>query len=253
MAYPKNQRISMMTTKNPNLLVDVQKVFKRFIVNETEVTILKGISFQIERGEFIIIVGPSGNGKSTLLNMITGIDYPSDGQVIVGGEDIHQMSANDQSIWRGKNVGIVFQFFQMIPSLTLLNNVILPMELANTYDRKTRRERAEHLLERVGLSEQKHKLPSMVSGGQAQRAAVARAIANEPPLLIADEPTGNLDTTSANVIFELFEQLVDEGTTILMVTHDKELAAKVPREIEIVEGNITRNTAIHPKHPGQLK
>ncbi|MEM7028231.1 MAG: ABC transporter ATP-binding protein [Chloroflexota bacterium] len=227
-----------------SVIVDVKQVFKRFIVGETEVTILKGISFQVHRGEFVMIVGPSGNGKSTLLNMVTGIDFPSDGQVIVGGEDIHVMNANDQSLWRGKNVGIVFQFFQMMPSLTLLNNVMLPMELANTYDRKMRRERAEHLLERVGLSEQMNKLPSMVSGGQAQRAAIARAIANEPPLLIADEPTGNLDPTSANIIFELFEQLVDEGTTIMMVTHDKELAAKVPREIEIVEGNISRDTAI---------
>jgi putative ABC transport system ATP-binding protein len=235
----------MMTENNSTLLVDVQKVFKRFIVGETEVTILKGISFQVHRGEFVMIVGPSGNGKSTLLNMVTGIDYPSDGQVIVGGEDIHQMNANDQSLWRGKNVGIVFQFFQMMPSLTLLNNVMLPMELSNTYNRQRRRERAEHLLERVGLGEQMHKLPSMVSGGQAQRAAIARAIANEPPLLIADEPTGNLDPTSANIVFELFEQLVDEGTTIMMVTHDKELAAKVPREIEIVEGNIVRDTAVN--------
>lgn len=238
----------MMTEKNSSVLVDVQHVFKRFIVGETEVEILKGISFQVHRGEFVMIVGPSGNGKSTLLNMVTGIDYPSDGQVIVGGEDIHQMNANDQSLWRGKNVGIVFQFFQMLPSLTLLNNVMLPMELANNYDRATRRERAEQLLERVGLIEQRHKLPSMVSGGQAQRAAIARAIANEPPLLIADEPTGNLDSTSAKVIFELFEQLVKDGTTILMVTHDKELAAKVPREIEIVEGNITRDTATNPEH-----
>lgn len=236
-----------MENNNPTLLVDVQKLFKRFVVGETEVTILKGISFQVHKGEFVMIVGPSGNGKSTLLNMVTGIDSPSEGRVIVGGEDIHQMSANDQSLWRGKNVGIVFQFFQMMPSLTLLNNVMLPMELANTYDRKTRRERAEQLLERVGLGEQRHKLPSMVSGGQVQRAAVARAIANEPTLLIADEPTGNLDPASANVIFDLFEQLVDEGTTIMMVTHDKELAAKVPREIEIVAGNITydTNTGLH--------
>jgi putative ABC transport system ATP-binding protein len=234
-----------MTKNNAALLVDVREVFKRFIVGETEVTILKGISFHVHRGEFVMIVGPSGNGKSTLLNMVTGIDHPSDGQVIVGGEDIHQMNANDQSLWRGKNVGIVFQFFQMMPSLTLLNNVMLPMELANMFDRKTRRDRAAQLLERVGLAEQMHKLPSMVSGGQAQRAAIARAIANEPPLLIADEPTGNLDPTSANIVFALFEQLVDEGTTIMMVTHDKELAAKVPREIEIVEGNIVRDTAVN--------
>ena len=231
----------MPERNNSTPLVDARSVVKRFVVGETEVTILKGVSFQVEAGEFVMIVGPSGNGKSTLLNMVTGIDFPSDGQVVVGGEDIHQMTANDQSLWRGKNVGIVFQFFQMLPSLTLLNNVMLPMELANTYNRKTRRERAEHLLDRVGLKDQMDKLPGMVSGGQAQRAAVARAIANEPPLLIADEPTGNLDPTSANVVFDLFTQLVQEGTTILMVTHDKELAARVPREIEIVEGHIVRD------------
>ena len=237
-----NAETSLLTSNDPVPLVDVQQVFKRFIVGQTEVTILKGLSFQVVRGEFLMIVGPSGNGKSTLLNMITGIDHPSDGKVIVGGEDIHHMNANDQSLWRGKNVGIVFQFFQMMPSLTLLNNVMLPMELANTYDRVTRRDRAAALLERVGLGEQMHKLPSMVSGGQAQRAAIARAIANEPPLLIADEPTGNLDPASAQIIFELFEQLVGEGTTIMMVTHDKELAARVPRQIEIVEGHISQDT-----------
>ena len=219
-------------------IIDVKDVIKRFIIGETEVTILKGISFQVQAGEFVMIVGPSGNGKSTLLNMITGIDFPSDGAVIVNGVDIHSLNANDQSLWRGKNVGIVFQFFQMIPSLTLLNNVLLPMELANTYDSKARRERAEHLLAMVGLKEQMHKLPGMVSGGQQQRAAIARAIANEPPLLIADEPTGNLDPTSAGIIFDIFDQLVKEGTTIMMVTHDKELAARVSRQIEIVEGLI---------------
>lgn len=219
-------------------IIDVKDVIKRFIIGETEVTILKGISFQVYAGEFVMIIGPSGNGKSTLLNMITGIDYPSDGEVIVTGQNIHALNANDQSLWRGKNVGIVFQFFQMMPSLTLLNNVMLPMELANTYNGKTRRERAEHLLEMVGLAEQMHKLPGIVSGGQQQRAAVARAIANEPPLLIADEPTGNLDPTSAGIIFDIFDQLVKDGTTIMMVTHDKELAARVPRQIEIVEGLI---------------
>ena len=233
----------MLEQNDSQPVVNVHNVFKRFIVGQTEVSILKGISFQVQRGEFVMIVGPSGNGKSTLLNMITGIDYPSEGKVIVAGSDIHQMNANDQSLWRGKNVGIVFQFFQMMPSLTLLNNVMLPMELANTYNRKIRRERAEQLLERVGLTEQMNKLPSMVSGGQAQRVAIARAIANDPPLLIADEPTGNLDPTSANIIFELFKQLVKEGTTIMMVTHDPDLAAQVPRKIEIVGGKILRDTS----------
>ena len=222
-------------------IVDVQEVVKRFTVGDTEVTILKGISFKVYPGEFVIIVGPSGNGKSTLLNMCTGIDFPNGGQVMVTGKDIHQMNANAQSLWRGKHVGIIFQFFQMMPSLTLFNNVMLPMELAGKYGGKERKERAEHLLEMVGLEDQMHKLPGMVSGGQQQRAAIARAIANDPPLLIADEPTGNLDPKSAQLVFDIFKKLVEEGKTIMMVTHDKELAARVSRQIEIVNGRISKD------------
>jgi putative ABC transport system ATP-binding protein len=222
-------------------IVDVQDVVKKFIVGDTEITILKGISFKVYPGEFLMIVGPSGNGKSTLLNMCTAIDYPNDGRVMVTGQDIHDMNANAQSLWRGSNVGIVFQFFQMMPTLTLFNNVMLPMELAGKYGGKARKERAGHLLEMVGLAEQMHKLPSMVSGGQQQRAAIARAIANDPPLLIADEPTGNLDPTSAQLVFDIFSKLVQEGKTIMMVTHDKELATRVSRQIEIVNGRITKD------------
>ena len=173
--------------------------------------------------------------------MITGVDYPSDGEVIVTGENIHLMSANKQSLWRGRNVGIVFQFFQMLPSLTLLNNVMLPMELASKYSRRERRERAEFLLEMVGLKDEMNKLPSMVSGGQQQRAAISRALANDPPLIVADEPTGNLDPKSARLVFDIFTQLVADGKTIMMVTHDKELAAEVPRQIEIVNGRISKD------------
>ena len=229
----------MATQNSP--IVDVREVVKRFIVGDTEITILKGISFEVHRGEFVMIVGPSGNGKSTLLNMITGVDYPSDGEVIVTGENIHLMSANKQSLWRGRNVGIVFQFFQMLPSLTLLNNVMLPMELASKYSRRERRERAEFLLEMVGLKDEMNKLPSMVSGGQQQRAAISRALANDPPLIVADEPTGNLDPKSARLVFDIFTQLVADGKTIMMVTHDKELAAEVPRQIEIVNGRISKD------------
>jgi putative ABC transport system ATP-binding protein len=224
-------------------VIDVQDVVKRFPVGNSHVTVLNGISFQVQEGEFLTIVGPSGNGKSTLLNMITGIDRPSDGAVQVLGHQVHEMSENALARWRGQNVGIIFQFFQMLPALTLLKNVILPMDLANKYSRKERRERAMHLLESVELADQAHKLPSMVSGGQQQRAAIARALANDPSLIVADEPTGNLDMVSAGLVFALFEDLVAEGKTMLMVTHDKELASLVPRRIEIINGRITRDHA----------
>jgi putative ABC transport system ATP-binding protein len=222
-------------------IVEVKDVVKWFPLGDQRVTILKGISFDVHAGEFVSIVGPSGNGKSTLLNMITGIDRPNEGQVMAVGSPVHQMSEDMLARWRGENVGIVFQFFQMLPALTLLNNVILPMDLVNRIKTKERRERAMGLLELVGLADQANKLPGMVSGGQQQRAAIARALANDPPLLIGDEPTGNLDSASARYIFDLFHQLVAQGKTMLMVTHDKELAREVPRKIEITDGRITRD------------
>lgn len=226
---------------NNNHIVEVKEVVKTFKVGDGEVTILKGISFTIREGEFVSIVGPSGNGKSTLLNMVTGIDRPTQGEVLVTGRAVHSMSENELAAWRGEYVGIIFQFFQMLPALSLLQNVILPMDFAGKYTVKERRERAGHLLEIVDLADQAHKLPSMVSGGQQQRAAIARALANDPPLLVADEPTGNLDSKTAYDVFELFEKLVDQGKTMLMVTHDKELAKRVPRVVEIINGNITRD------------
>ena len=232
------------TTTNPNgngRVVKLIDVVKSFPVGDGEVTVLKGLSLDIEGGEFVSIVGPSGNGKSTLLNMITGIDRPTDGQVIVTGREIHNMSENKLAAWRGEHVGIVFQFFQMLPSLSLLQNVILPMDFAKKYKPRERRERAMSLLESVGLGDQANKLPSMVSGGQQQRAAIARALANDPPLLVADEPTGNLDTRSANDVFDLFSNLVKQGKTLLMVTHDKELSRRVPRVVEIIDGKIARD------------
>jgi len=222
-------------------IIEVKEVIKNFKVGDGEVTILKGISFDVKPGEFVSIVGPSGNGKSTLLNMITGIDRPSDGEVIVTGREVHKMSENKLASWRGEHVGIIFQFFQMLPALSLLQNVILPMDFANKYSPKERRERAMHLLETVSLADQAEKLPSMVSGGQQQRAAIARALANDPPLLVADEPTGNLDTRTASDVFDLFSQLVSQGKTMIMVTHDKELAKRVPRVVEITNGKITRD------------
>lgn len=222
-------------------IIEVKDLIKRFPMGDDEITVLKGISFEVENGEFVTIVGPSGNGKSTLLNMVTGIDRPSAGEVIVTGRQVNRMSENELAEWRGGNVGIIFQFFQMLPSLSLLQNVILPMDFARKYSPREREERAMDLLERVGLADQVNKLPGQVSGGQQQRAAIARALANDPALIVADEPTGNLDTRTTDDVFRLFNDLVERGKTLLMVTHDKELARQVPRVIEIIDGNITRD------------
>jgi putative ABC transport system ATP-binding protein len=225
-------------------IVEVKDLIKSFPVGDSEITILKGISFSVANGEFVSIVGPSGNGKSTLLNMITGIDRPTQGEVRVTGNQVNKMTEDQLARWRGENLGIIFQFFQMLPGLSLLNNVILPMDLANKYKPKERHARAMKLLDMVGLADQANKLPAFVSGGQQQRAAIARALANDPPVIVADEPTGNLDSASASIVFELFNKLVKDGKTLLMVTHDKELARQVPRKIEIMDGRITRDEFI---------
>lgn len=236
-------------------LIHVKNVVKTFPIGGTEVTILHDLSFTIQAGEFVSIVGPSGNGKTTLLNMITGIDRPTAGEIIVKDRPIHRMSEDQLSAWRSTEVGIVFQFFQMLPALSLLKNIILPMDFAQKYTPRERRERARELLHIVGLADQADKLPSMVSGGQQQRAAIARALANDPPLLVGDEPTGNLDFQTAQDVFALFEKLVAQGKTILLVTHDKELAERIPRRLEIVNGYITRDEQRHiqrhKQHPTQ--
>ena len=227
---------------NNQPIVELKNIVKAFPAGDGEVTILHGISLDIHAGEFVSIVGPSGNGKSTLLNMVTGIDRPTSGEVIVTGQPVHAMSENQLAKWRGEEVGIIFQFFQMLPSLSLSQNVALPMEFAGKYGRSQRTQRAMHLLELVGLADQAHKLPSMVSGGQQQRAAIARALATDPPLLVADEPTGNLDAKTARQVFDIFIRLVEEqGKTLLMVTHDKQLAGLIPRQIEIVNGRVSQD------------
>ena len=235
-------------------LINVQNVIKRFpLGDDDEITILKGISFQIQRGEFVSIVGPSGNGKSTLLNMITGIDRPSEGEIVVVDQALTHLSENEMALWRRHNVGIVFQFFQMLPSLTLAENIILPMDLADKYTPKERRERALYLLDRVGLAAQSEKLPSEVSGGQQQRAGIARAVANDPPLIIGDEPTGRLDPAGAALCFGIFQEWVAAGKTMLMVTHDKILADRVARKIEIFDGYVTSDQRFEQQFEQQVE
>jgi putative ABC transport system ATP-binding protein len=222
-------------------LIRLQDVVKTYETGAGGVTVLKEIDLRVDEGEFVGVVGPSGSGKSTLLNMITGIDRPTGGEVFVAGKAVHKMSENQLARWRGKNVGVIFQFFQLLPTLTILENVMLPMDFCNVYKRRERKKVAMDLLEQVGIPEQAHKLPSALSGGQQQRAAIARALSNDPPVIVADEPTGNLDTQTAAEMFALFDRLVDEGKTLLVVTHDRELSAQMRRVIHLLDGRIERD------------
>lgn len=228
---------------SPEAIIEMRGVVKKFSNAAGEFTVLKGVDLMINKGEFVSIVGKSGSGKSTLLNMITGIDHPTEGQVIVNHNDIYTgVSESARSKWRGKNLGIVFQFFQLLPMLTLLENVMLPMDYVDLYDFDDRPKRAMELLTLVGLDKFANKLPVLVSTGQQQLAAIARAMACDPPLLIADEPTGNLDTRSADTIIRLFEHFVEQGKTIVMVTHDPSLTSRTDRNIIISDGELIDET-----------
>jgi ABC-type lipoprotein export system ATPase subunit len=201
-------------------------------------TALQGVDLEISAGEFVGVVGKSGSGKTTLVNMITAIDRPTSGEVTVGGTAIHELTEGQAAVWRGRKLGVVFQFFQLLPTLTLLQNVTLPMDFLKMLPRRQRRDRALSLLERVGMEAHADKLPSEVSGGQQQRAAIARALANDPPILIADEPTGNLDSSTADVVFQMFVDLAREGKTIVTVTHDNDLARRVDRAVIVADGRV---------------
>jgi ABC-type lipoprotein export system ATPase subunit len=219
-------------------LIDLRQVLKVYQSAAGPFTALKDVDLQVGSGEFVAVIGKSGSGKSTLINMITGIDRPTRGEVIVAGTPVHTLSEGKLAEWRGRHIGVIFQFFQLLPTLTVLENLMLPMDFCNTYNRRERKTRALALLERVDLVDQANKLPSALSGGQQQRVAIARALANDPPLLVADEPTGNLDSKTADSVFQLFEQLVSQGKTIVMVTHDRDLAQRVTRTVIIADGQI---------------
>lgn len=225
------------------LLQGVQKTYK---MKGGVIHALRGVDFEVSPGEFVAIVGPSGSGKSTLINMITGIDRPTRGEVYVVGRRLNDMGEDEVAAWRGKNVGVIFQFFQLLPSLTVKENVIMPMIYAGTY-KGQREQRAMELLDLVDLAGLADKYPSQISGGQQQRAAIARALANDPPLLVGDEPTGNLDSVSAGLMFSLFEDLIAQGKTMVMVTHDKDLAGKVPRVHEVRDGRLLDASQVNRK------
>ena len=207
---------------------------------------LKGIDLLVFPGEFVAVVGKSGSGKSTLINVFTGIDHPTDGEVVVAQTQIRRLNEGQMAEWRGRQMGIVFQFFQLLPTLTIVENVMLPMDLCDVYTPGERHERAMHLLDQMELADLAEAFPASISGGHQQRAAIARALANDPPILVADEPTGNLDSRTADDVFALFESLVAEGKTILMVTHDGELAGRVPRVLTLADGLVVDETLHRP-------
>src|SRR5512138_578414 len=219
-------------------IIDLRDIHKFYKTAIGDFHALNGIDLQINAGEFVSVIGKSGSGKSTLLNMITGIDHPTAGEVYVNGTAVHELNENRMARWRGKNLGIVFQFFQLLPTISVIENIMLPMDFCRTFPMRQREKRALELLELVELAEHAYKLPTALSGGQQQRVAIARALANDPPILIADEPTGNLDSKTADSVFALFRDLVAQGKTIIIVTHDSGLAKRTDRTALIADGEI---------------
>ena len=219
-------------------LIDLKQVVKTYQTAAGDFTALKSVDLQVNPGHFMSIVGKSGSGKSTLINVITGIDRPTSGQVLVANTAVHELNEGQIAVWRGRTIGVIFQFFQLLPTLTAVENVMLPMDYCRAYPPHERPDRAMFLLEQVGMVDYAHELPAALSGGQQQSIAIARALATDPPILTADEPTGNLDSRTAEVVLQLFEALVDRGKTILMVTHDNDLAARAQSTLVIADGEI---------------
>jgi putative ABC transport system ATP-binding protein len=220
------------------LAIDLREVVKDYETAAGAFRALDTVDLQVSRGEFLAIVGRSGSGKSTLLNMITGIDRPTAGAVVVGDTRIDRLRERDMAVWRGRELGIVFQFFQLLPTLTVLENVLLAMDFVGRVPGGERTKRAMGLLAQVGMTEEAHKFPAALSGGQQQRVAIARALANDPALIVADEPTGNLDSATADAVFELLHARASTGRTVVMVTHDNELAARTSRVVHLVDGRM---------------
>src|SRR5262245_44476722 len=218
-------------------LITLRKVGKSYATSAGPYPALRDIDLEIGAGQFIALVGKSGSGKSTLLNLIGGIDRPSEGEVVVAGAAVHQIPENSLARWRGRTVGVVFQFFQLLPTLTVAENVMLPMDFCNVRPARQRRSRALELLDLVGIADQADKLPSPLSGGQQQRAAIARALTNDPPVVLADEPTGNLDSATARDVFDLFRKLIDLGATVVIATHERDISG-IDRTVELVDGAI---------------
>jgi putative ABC transport system ATP-binding protein len=233
-----NGNSRVLDTDSMHAIIELHSVIKSYKTAAGNYTVLKGIDLTLNAGEFVSIVGKSGSGKTTLLNMITGIDRPTSGEVWINNTALHKMNEGQMSHWRGRNLGIVFQFFQLLPTLSVIENIMLPMDFCGKYPYRQRKERALHLLDLVGLAEHAYKLPLALSGGQQQRVAISRALANDPPVLVADEPTGNLDSKTAASVFELFHQLAVQGKSVVIVTHDSSLASQTHRTTMIADGEI---------------
>jgi putative ABC transport system ATP-binding protein len=238
-----NEGIVLDHGRQNKCLIELRQINKIYHTDAGDFTALRGVDLQVNAGEFLAIIGKSGSGKSTILNMITGVDRPTAGEVIINGAAVHAMQENQLAVWRGRNIGIVFQFFQLLPTLSVLENIMLPMDFCNMYEPAERQERAMSLLKMVEMTAQANKLPTELSGGQQQRVAIVRALANDPPILVADEPTGNLDSKTADAIFTLFDELVSRGKTILMVTHDSDIQRRVKRAITVADGEIVHQSA----------
>ncbi len=243
------QTAAQHSTARSQPLIALENVCKTYPTPNGAFSALSDISLEVSQGEFVAVVGKSGSGKSTLINVITGIDSPTSGEVRVAGSPIHALSQEQLAVWRGRNVGVIFQFFQLLPTLTIIENVMLPMDFCNTYPPKERRPRALSLLEKLGIAEQADKLPSDLSGGQQQRAAIARALANDPPILVADEPTGNLDSRTSEDVMEFFQALVREGKTVVMVTHERDFSRYFTRSIILADGILLTE----PEHAASLE
>jgi len=224
--------------QEPGAMIDLTHVVKTFETAAGQFRALDDVTVRVKVGELVAVVGKSGSGKSTMLNMIAGIDRPTSGDVVVAGTAVHAVSEGNLAAWRGRTLGIVFQFFQLMPTLNVLENVMLPMDFARSYPRDQRPRKARALLEQVGMVEHADKLPSALSGGEQQRVAIARALANDPPVLLADEPTGNLDTQTADAVLRLFVRLVRGGKTIVIVTHDSDIAARADRMVTLSDGHV---------------
>lgn len=228
----------MRAKENKPMLISARNLTKVYQTVAGDTTALHEVDLDVYAGELLTIIGKSGAGKTTLINMISGIDHLTTGEIVFDGQRVDQMNETQLALWRGRNLGMIYQSFYLMPGLNLVNNIALPLDFAGTYQREKSRTRALELLHMVELDEHANKYPAQISGGQQQRVAIARALVNDPPVIVADEPTGRLDSATAEIIFRIFERLVEQGKTVLMVSHDMNFASRSTRTLEIVDGRI---------------